>query len=698
MNTSIFIVDGMDCAEEEGLIRKKLSGMDGIGGLRFNLIARKLYVTHSLNDAQILDTLTELGFRARLEGIEIHPSFWQRNRQLILTIVSGVFAGSAEIVAWTTGEQNLFVLFLCVPAILAGGFRIAIRGWKAARTLSLDMNFLMTIAVIGAVSIGEWTEGAMVIFLFAVANLLEGYSLDRARNAIRGLMALAPQTALVKRDGAMSELDVEDIMLGDTMIIRPGERIPLDGTVIAGESFVNQAPITGESIPAAKNSNDAVYAGTINGLGTLEARVTALSGDTTIARIIRLIDEAQSRRAPSQRFVDSFARYYTPAVVGIAFLMAVLPTLIFSLPFHEWFYKALTLLVIACPCALVISTPVTIVSGLAVAARLGILIKGGAYLEQARSLKAIAFDKTGTLTHGKPSITDIVTFGETNGDAVLSIAASVEARSEHPIATAILEAGKARGVRLSDITRFQAVGGRGILASINGRTYLVGSHRFIEDQGTCSPEVERALADLEVQGKTTVVVSDADRTLGIIAVTDALRGSSLEATKELARMGIHCVMLTGDNRGTAASIAGQLNITDVRSELLPEMKSEIVEELVQVYGTVAMVGDGINDAPALAVASIGVAMGAAGSDTALETADVALMSDDLTRLPLLIRMSKKTARVLAQNISLALGIKAAFLVLVALGSATLWLAVFADMGASLIVALNGLRMLRFSER
>ncbi|MFZ2540643.1 MAG: heavy metal translocating P-type ATPase, partial [Gallionella sp.] len=525
----------------------------------------------------------------------------------------------------------------------------------------------MSVAMIGAIAIGEWPEAAVVIFLFALAELIETLSLERAKNAIRGLMAMTPEIATVRLDnGEWREMAAADVQVGQTVRVKPGERIPLDGVVTAGGSSVNQAPITGESIPVVKVAGDPVFAGTLNERGMLEFRVTANKGNTTLARIIRSVQEAQGQRAPTQRFVDQFARYYTPAIVVFAVLVAAVPPLLFGAAFEPWFYKALVMLVIACPCALVISTPVTVVSGLAAAARQGILVKGGVHLENGRLIKVVALDKTGTLTHGRPVVTDVIPLIEWPTETLLQLAASVDAHSEHPIATAITSAWQTPAGEIATerpllpVTSFESLTGRGAKAVIDGKLYYVSNHRQVEELGICGPHVEEVLRRLEEEGKTAVVLSTENAPLCIIGVADTVREHSAEAIRQLHALGVVSVMLTGDNQTTASAIAAQVGIDDARGNLLPEDKLAVIDDLIRRYGKVGMVGDGINDAPALAKASIGFAMGTAGTDTAIETADVALMDDDLRKLPHFIQTSRDTARVLRQNITLAIGIKGIF--------------------------------------
>jgi Zn2+/Cd2+-exporting ATPase len=703
-HTSRIFVEKMDCPTEEKLIRKELDGMADVLELRFNLLERELTVVHRLpSDQPVLAKLDALGLGPRV--IEPGPvaaaptstPSWVRRHALLA--VSGACAGAAEIVAYIAeDETSILVAVLAGASVLLGGIPTLRKGLVALRTFTLNINLLMSFAIAGAVALREWPEAAMVTFLFALAEAIEGASLERARDAVRGLLEKTPDVASTLRKGRWTEVSVAEIVVGDRVRVRAGERVAVDGTIATGRSSLNQAAITGESIPVDKGPGDAVFAGTLNENGALEVTVTKAADDTTIARIVRSIREAQSERAPTQRFVDRFARYYTPAVVLVAALVAVVPPFFFGHAFVPWVYRALVLLVIACPCALVLSTPVTVVSGLAAAARNGTLIKGGAYLEEGRRLRAVALDKTGTVTAGKPRVTDVVAFGDHDGAAVLTLAAQIEAGSEHPIARAVLEHHRATQTgetELREAEDVETIVGRGLRARIDGREYVLGSHAFVESRGVCSAEVEAALARLEKDGKTTMVLADDQRGLGVLAVADEPRPTSIEAVADLRRLGVSIVMLTGDNAATAAAVARHVGIEDVRAELMPDDKVAAIAELLGSHGHVAMVGDGINDAPALARASIGFAMGAAGSDTAIETADVAFMDDDLRRLPAFIELSAATHKRLVENITVALGIKLAFLGLSFAGIATLWMAVFADMGASLLVVANGLRLLRF---
>ncbi|MFJ3074217.1 heavy metal translocating P-type ATPase [Pseudomonas sp. NPDC087029] len=694
---SRFRIDAMDCPTEQTLIQDKLGKLAGVEQLEFNLINRVLGVRHTLAGTEAIERAIEsLGMKAEplaAEGadapVQPHKARWWP------LALSGIAAIAAEIVHFGALAPEWLVAALALAAILGCGLGTYKKGWIALKNRNLNINALMSIAVTGAVLIGQWPEAAMVMVLFTVAELIEARSLDRARNAISGLMQLTPDTATVQQaDGQWREVDVREVAIGAQVRVRPGERIGLDGEVVSGQSSVDQAPITGESLPVEKAVGDKLFAGTINQAGALEYRVTAAAGQSTLARIIKAVEEAQGARAPTQRFVDTFSRIYTPVVFALALAVAIIPPLFMAGAWFDWVYRALVLLVVACPCALVISTPVTIVSGLAAAARKGILIKGGVYLEGGRKLDYLALDKTGTITHGKPVQTDAKVLEPLFEGRAQAMAASLGARSDHPVSGAIAQFAKAQNLPLSEVSDFAALAGRGVRGVIDGQTYHLGNHRLVEELGLCSPELEAQLDVLERQGKTVVLLLDRSGPLALFAVADTVKDSSREAIAELHALGIKTVMLTGDNPHTAEAIAAQVGIDRAEGNLLPADKLASIEQLYAQGHRVGMVGDGINDAPALARAEIGFAMAAAGTDTAIETADVALMDDDLRKIPAFVRLSRQSAAILTQNIVLALGIKALFLAITFTGMATLWMAVFADMGVSLLVVFNGLRLLR----
>ena len=692
------VVEGMDCADESTIVERRLRKLPGVTSVRFNLVAQEVRIDYDparISSDQILEAVSETGMKARRTGRErpVEP-FWERWKQWILTAVSGFLILAALLLSWA-GYPHRLTDPLYVLAMVSGGYFIAKKALMALRTFSLDMNFLMTAAAVGAAFIEEWMEGATVLLLFSLANILQNQTMHRARSAIRALMELSPDGVVVKRNGREERVPVEEAEIGERMIIRPGEKFGLDGFVVEGSSFVNQAPITGESMPVEKNPGDNVFAGTINQNGSLEVEITHGHQDTTLSRIMQMVEEAQAQKAPSQSLVEKFSRYYTPTVIGAALLVAAVPPLALGHPFGVWFYRALVLLVIACPCALVISTPVSIVSGLTAAARHGVLIKGGVYLEDAGSLKVMAFDKTGTLTRGVPKVTDIVPFNGRPGDEVLRVAAAMEARSEHHLGKAIVEEAQTRALTLPEAIDFQSLTGKGARATVEGKVFHIGNHRLCDELGKCNMEIDSRTVDFQRQGKTAVILTDEDEAVGMIAIADEIREEGASAIRKLKATGLEkIVMLTGDNKGTAGAIASSLMIEDYRAELMPEDKARIVKELVGAYGKVGMVGDGVNDAPPMAAASIGIAMGAIGTDAALETADIALMTDDLSKLPFLIALSKKTVRIIRQNIAFSLLTKGVFIALTIPGLATLWMAVGADMGASLLVILNGLRLLR----
>lgn len=692
--SSTYRITQMDCPTEQRMITDRLDSMPGIGRLGFNLLERTLHIQHSPEAlAPALEAIRGLGFTpVPVTAGADHPAAGATPGTRWRLAAAGVLAVAAEVLHFASGPDWL-VAALAIAAVALCGLGIYTRGWIALKNRDLNINALMSIAVTGAMLIGEWPEAAMVMFLFAVAERLEARSLERARHAVRGLLELTPETAQVQQpDGSWQTRRLSDITLNSRLRVRPGERIGLDGVVLKGHSSVDQSPITGESLPVDKGAGDSLFAGTINQNSELEYQVTALSGNTTLARIIHAVEQAQSSRAPTQRFVDRFSRVYTPLVFVLALAVALLLPLLMGGAWLDWIYRALVLLVVACPCALVISTPVSIVSGLTAAARKGILIKGGTYLEEGHKLTHLALDKTGTLTHGKPEQTDFLPLVDEID--VQAIAASLAQRSDHPVSQAIARHAAAQSVPVHNVENFTALLGRGSSGEINGQLYHMGNHRLLEEQGLCSAAIETQLEQLERQGKSVIILSDTSRALALFAVADTVKPSSVEAVADLHRLGIRTLMLSGDNPHTAEVIGAQVGIDEAHGNLLPSDKLSHVEALANQGAHIGMVGDGINDAPALARADIGFAMGAIGTDTAIETADVAIMDDDLRRIPDFIRLSRQTHAILIQNIGLALGIKAVFLILTLTGHTTMWMAVFADMGVSLLVIFNGLRLLR----
>jgi len=702
-----FRVPAMDCAAEESEIRRAVEGIPGLVGLRFQLGERSLRID---GDPQAAIAAVEA---IRNSGFEIHP--WPAAPastqdgdaaahdhdaktgtglpRLLAALALAIAAEGLSFFVPDAPWSRPAGLAIAAAAIALAGFGTFRKGLTALRHGRLNINALMTVAVAGAFVIGQWPEAAMVMALYAIAELIEARAVDRARNAISGLLALSPEMAdLRQADGTWKSVPVGEVPIGATVRVRPGERVAMDGVVTEGGTSIDQAPVTGESLPVDKSPGDAVYAGTINQTGTIECRVTAAASQSTLARIIHAVEQAQGSRAPTQRFVDRFAAIYTPAVFVLALAVAIAGPWLFGWTVLAAVYKALVLLVIACPCALVIATPVTVVSGLASAARRGILIKGGVHLEQARLLKAIALDKTGTITEGKPRLVEwqMLTTSVPKARAE-HIAAALAAHSDHPVSRAI-----AAGLTPNSIEArsFAALSGRGIEADIDGERYVLGNHRLIEERGQCSAEIEAVLHRHEQAGRSVSLLATASGVVALFAVADTTKPSSAAAIDELKAMGITPVMLTGDNQTTAEAIGREAGLTDIRGNLLPEDKLAAIQAMQKQYGATAMTGDGINDAPALAQADIGVAMGAAGTDIAMEAADVVVMNDDLRRIAETVRLSRRTHAVLWQNIALALGIKAAFLVLALFDNASMWMAVFADMGASLLVVFNGLRLLR----
>lgn len=699
----------MDCPTEEALIRKRLEGMNEVQDIEFNLMQRVLTVQHVPDGLDaVLTALRGLGFDPQLPDADgqLQPMGTQAAspRPWWPLALAGLAALAAESVHWFQGPGWLGLL-LALVAIGLSGLDVYRKGWMALANRNLNINALMSIAVTGAVIIGEWPEAAMVMVLFAIAETIEARSLDHARRSVERLMDVAPERVLVQDgQGQWQEVLASTVTVGARVRVRPGERVGLDGVIVQGHSEVNQAPITGESVMVARSVDDAIYAGTINGMGELEYRVTAAADNTILARIMHAVHDAQARKAPTQRFVDRFARVYTPLVVGLALLVAVVPPLLLASPWYDAIYRALVLLVIACPCALVISTPVAVVSALGAAARAGILVKGGAYLEQGRQLKWLAFDKTGTLTDGRPVVVDILACGDEDDGSSRLYAASLAARSDHPVSRAMAQALQGEsGTPLPpvEVDAFAAIPGDGVQGRIAGRNYYLGNVEWVQAQTAAQASEPSRLAETVVawraEGMTVSAFAHEQAVLLLVAVVDTPRKDSARAIRQLHELGLRTLMLTGDNAAVAHYVGKEVGIDRVHAQLLPAQKLQVIEQVMQ-DGPTGMVGDGINDAPALARADIGFAMGAMGTDTAIETADVALMEDDLSKVAEFIRLSRRTWRILVENISIALGIKAVFLVVTMAGLATMWMAVFADVGASLIVLGNSLRLLRSGSR
>jgi Cd2+/Zn2+-exporting ATPase len=694
---SIFKIEGMDCHEEVAILERRLRKLSGLEALDADVLGQRLKIKYDaakLNTSAIAEAVAQTGMRAWLEQEQpASPSAPVAARRLSVGISGAALL--IGLVLETAHAPATAAIASFVVAIGAGGVYTARRAIAAARGLALDMNVLMLAAVIGAVLLGQWAEGASVIFLFALAQLLEARAMERARTSIRALMDLAPAEALVRRGHRELRVGVDDVAIGEHVIVRPGEKIPLDGTVVDGCSFVNQAPVTGEVLPVEKGPGDEVFAGTINGRAALEVRIARLRSDSTVARIIHLVERAQAQRAPSQTFVDRFARVYTPAVLVLSAVVAVVPPLAGAGPWSTWIYRALVLLVIACPCALVISTPVSIVSALSAAARKGVLIKGGAHLERLAGIRTVAFDKTGTLTRGSLRVVGVDVLDGNDAARLVQIAASLESRSEHPIGRAIVAHAEQEGIAIERVSAFESLPGLGAEATMGESRVVLGSHRLFESRGTCSDAVHATLEQAARDGRTTVLVGDGRRPIGIISVADEVRPSAASAVARLREYGVeHVALLTGDEEAAARALAAAVGVDQVSASLLPADKVAEVERLRARFGALAMVGDGINDAPALAAADVGIAMGAAGSDAALETADVALMSDELLRIPYALRLSRAAVRNIRANIVFSVAMKAAFVGLAVMGLATLWMAVVADSGASLIVIANALRLLR----
>lgn len=695
---STFAVEGIDCPDEAFLLEKGLKQLNGVEEVTIDIVGKTVTVKHHRSccfDDVAARKAGECGLKLTpyKKGGDFAEAATDK-KKLLATIIAGSLCAAGFVLEVLGAVPSIYIP-LYLASMASAGSLIAKKAFYAAVNLRLDINVLMTIGAVGAALLGEWIEGASVYFLFSVANLIESYTFERSRKAIRSLMQLVPEEAWLVKDGSALKTPAGSVKVGEVILVKPGEKIPLDGRVTKGASSVDQSPIIGESMPAFKTVGDDVYSGAINKEGALEVEVTHRSADSTISRIIDLVEKARSQKAPSQLFVDKFARYYTPAVIFMAMAVAALPPLLFGLPFSVWAYRALVILVISCPCALVISTPVAIVTALTKAAKDGVLIKGGVHVENLAGIKAVAFDKTGTLTTGRAMLTDILPLNHFPAGELLRLAASVEASSEHHLAKAIVEKAAKENLKLTRCDEFKSVPGKGATAQIHGSTYHVGSLRFLSEIGVDLNGAQAKLSLLEEQGKTLVLVAEEKTIVGALAMADEVRREAPEAIKSLkAQHILHTALLTGDNEVTARAVARKAGVDEYISKLLPEDKVKTIARLRDCYAGVAMVGDGVNDAPALAAATVGIAMGAAGTDVALETADVALMADDLTKLPHAVRLSKKTLQLIKENIALSLLVKAAFLFMAFPGWSTLWMAVGADMVVSLAVIANSMRILR----
>ncbi|SFX51088.1 Cd2+/Zn2+-exporting ATPase [Thermoactinomyces sp. DSM 45891] len=702
---TVYRLDNLTCGSCAAKFEKNVKSLPNVQDCKVNFGASKMtvYGKTTISELEEAGAFDQIKVRTDQQWVAETKKvpFW-RNRENLQLLFSLVLLLLGALSSSTFGEKEVLTILLYIGSIVIGGWKLFLSGLKNLARLQFDMKVLMTIAILGAAAIGEWSEGATVVILFAISESLERYSMERARKSIRSLMEIAPKQATIRRNGKEITLSVDEIQVGDLMLVKPGQKIPMDGIISLGSSYVNQAPITGESIPVSKDIGDDVFAGTINQEGYLEIQVTKRVKDTTLSKIVHLVEEAQAERAPAQAFVDRFARYYTPAIMLLALLIAVLPPL-FVGGWSEWIYRALALLVVGCPCALVISTPVAIVTAIGNAARHGVLIKGGIHLETAGSIDTIAFDKTGTLTKGTPTVThfEMLSEAETK-ETLLDIAYALEKNSQHPIAAAISRYAQEHGGKVKkQVVAFTSVTGKGVEGRVGETLYRLGKPSYIAESLTNAlpNPVQQAVEHQQAKGQTVMLLTADLKVLALFAVQDEIRSNSADVIDQLHRVGIRqTVMLTGDNQATAQVIGKQLGISQIQAELLPEDKLARIQVLRNQGAKVAMVGDGINDAPALATANLGIAMGGAGTDTALETADIALMGDDLQKIPFTIRLSRKALRVIKQNISFAFGLKLLALLLIIPGYLTLWMAVFADLGGTLLVTANALRLLKVREK
>ncbi|MGE8205980.1 heavy metal translocating P-type ATPase [Heyndrickxia sp. NPDC080065] len=696
-NVRSYTVEGMDCGSCAKSIENHLNTIPAVQQVRVNFSTGKMKVEHVNSVEEIISEVSKIGYKASLISKDRKLVEEKKNKEGYGIIIgSGILIALGYISSFT-GISSLIPICMYAIALIISGYKPVKSAYFSIKSRSLDMNVLMSAAAIGAAVIGQWLEGSTVVWLFALGTTLQNMSIEKTRSSIRNLMNLAPSEAWIKVGTQLMKKPVEEVSVGEILIVKPGDKIPLDGEIVNGESSINQAPITGESIPVDKQVGDTVYAGTINENGSLEIKVTRLVEDTTVAKIIHLVEEAQEQKAPSEAFIDKFASIYTPIVFVLALVVMVIPPLIGFGAWGDWFYKGLELLVVACPCALVISTPVAIVSAIGNAAKNGVLIKGGTFLEKAGAISAIAFDKTGTLTEGMPKVSEVKALSISENE-LLSITLTLEVYSTHPIAQTIVEYAKEKNLQPKNGKLFRSIVGKGVQATIDGIVYYAGNARLFEEKNIPFGKVKSAIQEMQSKGKTVVIIGTQDEVIGVISVADTIRTTTVNALDGLKQVGISQVaMLTGDNEGTAKMISKEANVSRYFAELLPEDKVEAIKQLQHEGQKVAMVGDGINDAPALATADLGIAMGGAGTDTAMETADIVLMADNLEKLPYTIKLSRKALAIIKQNIWFSLIVKFVALGLIFPGWLTLWLAVLSDTGAAIIVILNALRLLKFKN-
>ncbi len=694
---TVYRINGLSCTNCAAKFEKNVKAIPGVTNATVNFGASKISV---VGNASIIELEKAGSFENLKLSAENSVKSSSDNKKFTIiknnlnVFISALLLILAFFLQATIGEDNTITIIVFILAIVIGGYKLFIEGIENIVHLDFTMESLMTIAIIGASIIGEWSEGSVVVILFAISESLERYSMDKARSSIRSLMEIAPREALIRRDGVEEIISVEDIKINDIMIIKPGEKIAMDGVVIKGNSHVNQSPITGESISVEKVLDSDIFAGSLNEDGLLEVSITKLVEDTTIANIIHLVEEAQGQKAPAQAFVDKFAKYYTPIIMIIALLVVIVPPLFLGEDWSKWIYQGLSILVVGCPCSLVISTPVTIVSAITNAAKNGVLVKGGIHLEEVGKANVVAFDKTGTLTKGNPDVTDFIILTKDNSINILKIIASLEEMSLHPIANAITKYAREQisNYKSYQVENFLSTSGKGIQGDILNSTYYLGNEKHIRNYVAIETAHLEQYQALEKHGKTTMFLSSSNEVLAIISVADQLRESSAAALKELHKIGVvHSIMLTGDNKNTAEYISSISGVSEYRSDLLPHQKLDVITDLQNTYGSTIMIGDGINDAPALAKANVGIAMGGAGSDTALETSDIAFMGDDISKLPFIIKLSRKSMRIIKQNITFSIALKLLALLLVVPGWLSLWIAIAADMGATLLVTFNGMR-------